>query len=152
VTTPCEGEILLTATAGAFVDLGDRNAGSGVGARCSGARYDLRGDWSIALFVWNAPAVAADGDAVEFKVTTAAHHDGGFRTNAVTLVANDALSVGGAAPEVRSGYTGPIRPRRRGERRSLRTLPGASLRSSLAFNPRPRRLSTPPDAFQLHPD
>ena len=37
----------------------------------------------------------------------------------------------------------PIRPRRRGERRSLRTFPGASLRSSLAFNPRPRRLSTP---------
>ena len=39
----------------------------------------------------------------------------------------------------------PIRPRRRGERRSFRTLPGASLRpGSLAFNPRPRRLSTPP--------
>ena len=38
----------------------------------------------------------------------------------------------------------PIRPRRRGERRSLRTFPGASLRAgSLAFNPRPRRLSTP---------
>jgi hypothetical protein len=35
----------------------------------------------------------------------------------------------------------PIRPRSRGERRSLRTLPGASLRpGSLAFNPRPRRL------------
>ena len=47
----------------------------------------------------------------------------------------------------------PIRPRRRGERRSLRTLPGASLRpGSLAFNPRPRRLSTPSDAFQLNPD
>jgi hypothetical protein len=47
----------------------------------------------------------------------------------------------------------PIRPRRRGERRSLRTLPSVSLRpGSLAFNPRPRRLSTPPDAFQLHPD
>ena len=49
----------------------------------------------------------------------------------------------------------PIRPRRRGERRSLRTFPpGASLRpGSLAFNPdTPRRLSTPPDAFQLHPD
>ena len=47
----------------------------------------------------------------------------------------------------------PIRPRRRGERRSLRTLPGASLRpGSLGFNPRPRRLSTPTDAFQLHPD
>ena len=46
----------------------------------------------------------------------------------------------------------PIRPRSRGERRSLRTLPGASLRPSLAFNPRHRRLSTPSDAFQLHPD
>jgi hypothetical protein len=34
----------------------------------------------------------------------------------------------------------PIRPRRRGERRSLRTLPGASLRPPLAFNPRHRRL------------
>ena len=33
---------------------------------------------------------------------------------------------------------------RRGERRSLRTFPGASLRpGSLGFNPRPRRLSTP---------
>ena len=38
----------------------------------------------------------------------------------------------------------PIRPRRRGERRSLRTFPGASLRPHPAFNtPRPRRLSTP---------
>ena len=46
----------------------------------------------------------------------------------------------------------PIRPRSRGERRSLRTLPGASLRPPHAFNPRPRRLSTPPDAFELHLD
>ena len=46
----------------------------------------------------------------------------------------------------------PIRPRSRGERRFLRTFPGVSLRSSLAFNPRHRRLSTPTDAFQLHPD
>jgi hypothetical protein len=46
----------------------------------------------------------------------------------------------------------PIRPRRRGERRSLRTLPGVSLRPSLAFKFRPRSLSTPTDAFQLHPD
>ena len=44
----------------------------------------------------------------------------------------------------------PIRPRSRGERRSLRTLPGASLRAPHAFNPRHRRLSTPSDAFQLH--
>ena len=47
----------------------------------------------------------------------------------------------------------PIRPRRRGERRSLRTLPGASLRPPLAFNPdTPRPLSTPTDAYELHPD
>ena len=46
----------------------------------------------------------------------------------------------------------PVRPRSRGERRSLRTLPGASLRPPLAFNPRLRRLSTPPDAYELHPD
>jgi homoserine dehydrogenase len=46
----------------------------------------------------------------------------------------------------------PIRPRRRGERRSLRTFAGASLRPPLAFNPRARCLSTPTDAFQLHPD
>jgi hypothetical protein len=32
-------------------------------------------------------------------------------------------------------------------------LPGVSLRpGSLAFIPRPRRLSTSTDAFQLHPD
>ena len=38
----------------------------------------------------------------------------------------------------------PIRARRRGERRSLRTFAGVSLRpGSLAFNPRARRLSTP---------
>ena len=38
-----------------------------------------------------------------------------------------------------------IRPRSRGERRFLRTFPGVSLRpGSLAFNARPRRLSTPP--------
>ena len=45
----------------------------------------------------------------------------------------------------------PIRPRRRGERRSLRTFAVVSLRPPLAFNPRPRRLSTPTDAFELHP-
>jgi len=46
----------------------------------------------------------------------------------------------------------PIRPRWRGERRSLRTFAGVSLLPLLAFNPCPRRLSTPTDAFQLHPD
>ena len=60
----------------------------------------------------------------------------------------------GASLEARSSITPvPIRPRRRGERRSLRTFPGVPLRpGSLAFDPRPRCLSTSPDAFQLHPD
>ena len=61
-----------------------------------------------------------------------------------------------ASVKARSSITlVPIRPRRRGERRSLRTLPLASLRpGSLAFNPdTPRRLSTPPltDAFRRRP-
>ena len=49
-------------------------------------------------------------------------------------------------PQARSIITQPvpIRSRSRGERRSLRTFAVASLRpGSLAFNPRPRRLSTP---------
>ena len=33
----------------------------------------------------------------------------------------------------------------------LRTFPGVSLRPPPAFNPRPRRLSTSTDAFELHP-
>ena len=46
-----------------------------------------------------------------------------------------------------------IRPRSRGERRSLRTFAVASRRpGSLAFRPdTPRRLSTPSDASELHP-
>jgi actin-related protein len=50
------------------------------------------------------------------------------------------------APEEHPGafYTlVPIRPRWRGERRSLRTFAVVSLRPPHAFNPRPRRLSTP---------
>ena len=49
-------------------------------------------------------------------------------------------------------YTGPHTTALRGERRSLRTFPVVSLRPPLAFNPRHRCLSTPADAFELHPD
>ena len=56
------------------------------------------------------------------------------------------------AYQARSIHWFPYDPVRRGERRSLRTFAGASLRPPLAFNPRPRRLSTPTDAFELHPD
>jgi hypothetical protein len=65
----------------------------------------------------------------------------------------DAKGAGGSRSGSGASYTlVPIRPRRRCERRSLRTLLGASLRPPLAFNPRPRNLSTATDAFELHPD
>ena len=79
----------------------------------------------------------------------------------------EVLGIGGSvfdAPRARSRSGGdgelsgafytlvPIRPRWRGGRRFLRTFAGASLRPPPAFNTRPRRLSTPSDAFQLHPD
>ena len=64
-----------------------------------------------------------------------------------------AAAAAAAETEFGAFYTlVPIRPRSRGGRRSLRTFAGASLLPPLAFNPRPRRLSTPTDAFQLHPD
>ena len=58
----------------------------------------------------------------------------------------DMTSAGAAAAKAAGAFYTlvPIRPRRRGERRSLRTFAVVSLRpGSLAFNPRPRRLSTP---------
>ena len=67
---------------------------------------------------------------------------------------DDEISDECRTSEARSIFTlVPVRPRPRGERRFLRTSsPDASLRPPLAFNTRPRRLSTPTDAFQLHPD
>ena len=85
----------------------------------------------------------------------------GFRAEVAAIAVggeerSDGAGAGEASlPASRSGafYTlVPIRPRWRGERRSLRTLPGVSLRPHLAFNTRPRRLSTPSDAFELHPN
>ena len=67
-------------------------------------------------------------------------------------VVSSPASDSGACFIARGHTLVPIRPRSRGERRSLRNLPCVSLRSRLAFNPRPRRLSTPTDAFQIHPD
>jgi hypothetical protein len=62
-----------------------------------------------------------------------------------SLLTNVPYAIEASYDEVSSEPTlVPIRSRSRGERRTLRTLPGVSLRpGSLAFNPRPRRLSTP---------
>ena len=60
------------------------------------------------------------------------------------VTAGDVATYGALCALGASRTLVPIRPRRRGERRSLRTFsPGVSPRPSLAFNPRPRRLSTP---------
>jgi hypothetical protein len=63
-----------------------------------------------------------------------------------TLVASDCSFVSNVGAF--SSHWFPILPRSRGERRSLRTFAGVSLRPPLAHNPRPRRLSTPTDTFQ----
>ena len=53
--------------------------------------------------------------------------------------------------KVRSVHWSPYDRVSRGERRFLRTFAVVSHRPRLAFNPRPRRLSKPTDAFELHP-
>ena len=67
------------------------------------------------------------------------------REAAETLQMPPSVAARMAANEkVRSSITPvPVRPRTRGERRSLRTFAFVSLRPRLAFNTRPRRLSTP---------
>ena len=71
--------------------------------------------------------------------------NGGFTKsgNSYTPAVTGLYRVSATASAYVSHTLVPIRPRRRGERRSLRTLPGASLRPPLAFNPRP-------PCFQLH--
>ena len=111
---------------------------TGVSWNCNGyslavsyGRFDVTGwcDTPGAVCVWNLRRADVRADRPDFTI----EHDVAIQVRAFcTLV--------------------PIRPCSRGERRSLRNLPGASHRSSLAFNTRARRLSTPTDAFQLHPD
>ena len=107
-----------------------------------------------AVVDWLLFEVDADANALNAEGATPLHAAASNGQMAAVL----SLARAGADPNRRDENGGafytlvPIRPRRRGERRSLRTLPGVSLRPHLAFNPRPRRLSTPTDAFQLHPD
>ena len=103
-------------------------------------------------------AVASEADvhdawtALQPPSTTVAIERGAMRASDATIGASELRAAADA-----HGFCDwcvlltlvPIRPRRRGERRSLRTFAGVSLRPPLAFNPRLRRLSTPTDAFQL---
>jgi hypothetical protein len=107
-----------------------------------------------AVVDWLLFEVDADANALNAEGATPLHAAASNGQMAAVL----SLARAGADPNRRDENGGafytlvPIRPRRRGERRSLRTFPGVSLRPHLAFNPRPRRLSTPADAFQLHPN
>jgi poly(A)-specific ribonuclease len=161
----------LHANASGDVDDDDdaTDGGGGCTAFAHEAGYDafMTGVCFLTMTVHGRALVDADGDGW----ISIFHGDGDAEAEAEAVAARPPLSrtsVGllgnvpfaaadGAVPTQRSGafYTlVPIRPRSRGERRSSRTFsPGVSLRpGSLAFNPRPRRLSTPTDAFQLHPD
>ena len=77
--------------------------------------------------------LSADPDRVALRAKYVAHV-----AKMLTLVGGEYEDA--AVAEVRSITLVPIRPRRRGERRSLRTFPGVSLRSSHRFQRPP---STP---------
>ena len=86
------------------------------------------------------------------KVTSSRNYEDRLNTIAAVRDAGISVCCGGILGLGALYTLVPIRPRWRGERRSLRTFPGVSLRPLHAFNLRARRLSTPTDAFQLHPD
>jgi hypothetical protein len=93
------------------------------------------------------PSAAALGDAPSPALTRACGGGGGAGGAKKPVV--DVFVFGGGEIDTLGAFyltLVPVRPRRRGERRSLRTFPpGVSLRpGSHAFNPvTPRRLSTP---------
>jgi len=88
------------------------------------------------------------------KVTSSRNYEDRLNTIAAVRDAGISVCCGGILGLGALYTLVPIRPRWRGERRSLRTFAVVSLRpGSPAFNPdTPRRLTTPSDAFQLHPD
>ena len=101
--------------------------------------------------------VASDHSTPWKAASTSKHKKDSKPPNPELIAAADAAVRAALVEKLASHTKGafytlvPIRPRSRGERQSLRTLPGASLRPPLGFDSRPRRLSTPTDAFQLHP-
>ena len=130
-----------------------RQAVSSSSSSVGGGAEGLEAD--VAIAQWGPVPVAAELEppiGADIKSVGGAKGGGkrgggwfGRAAGAVTGVVSKSASGVVAGYKARSIFTlVPIRPRRRGERRSLRTFPVVSLRpGSLAFNPRPRRLSTP---------
>jgi len=140
--------VSLSAKRGALTSLGALARA----AHLNGWKLVTHGDDSACQLYWCCRA----RDLAELtEYMTSAHEQ---RVAKRAAIWKRALTRAAGMGNGRSNATGafytlvPVRPRSRGERRSLRTFAVVSLRPSLAFNPRPRRLSTPSDAFELHPD
>ena len=104
VYTPVEGEFILTASAGAFEDFGQRldgHLGYGLGLGCpdccGGRRYNVKIHLTENHIIWNAPSNATSTADVTFKVTAAAGGRDGFRVNSVVFHANPSLPAPGDA-------------------------------------------------------
>ena len=115
------------------------------------------GDGDVAMAAADATLAAAREDVKLAEKEASTSGGGGRAAHALKVQARRALKHKIAGLRRVLLTLVPVRPRRRGARRSLRTLsPGASLRPlPLAFDP-----DTPPstplnsasDAFELHPD
>ena len=154
---------------------------AGGDARARRQRYVDRGDRHAAVPLLTRAMAAGAADRATTSVVAVDASLGALEPRAVIRLAEtygldfddvvDALAPGGATAadvrELMNAYVDalfeagrrvllapvPIRPRWRGERRSLRTFfAGVHIRPPLAFNTRLRYLSTPTDAFELHPD
>ena len=89
----------------------------------------------------------AERDHGELRVPSVRRRAAEVRRRSVRAVREHHHARDGV-PQVRSIHWFPYDRVRVVRRRFLRTFPGVSLRPPLAFNPRPRRLSTSTDAFQ----
>jgi hypothetical protein len=166
--------------AGASRETVDAKTLAGGVARARRQRYVDRGDRHAAVPLLTRAMAAGAADRATTTVVAVDASLGALEPRAVIRLAEtygldfddvvDALAPGGATAadvrELMNAYVDalfeagrcvllapvPIRPRWRGERRSLRTLPGVTALPPLVFNPRPRRLSTPPRRrFQARP-
>ena len=96
LSVTCNGEAMLTASNGAFEDIGrdmKGNLGSGKGVSCHGRRYTVTRSAKTHLFIWNAPSKLDLGNKsdVVFMVTAASGVSQELRQSAVTLSTDDDL-------------------------------------------------------------
>ena len=96
LSVTCNGEAMLTASNGAFEDIGrdmKGNLGSGKGVSCHGRRYTVTRSAKTHLFIWNAPSKLDLGNKsdVVFTVTAASGVSQELRQSAVTLSTDDDL-------------------------------------------------------------